>query len=183
TKGDLFLKGANIEHFRAFAAKLMEAGVQLEQSAEGLRVWRDADTIKPVDAMTEPFPGLATDLQSPLMALMCLADGASMITETIYENRFMHVPELARLGANIVVQGNSALVRGVKQMKGAAVMATDLRASIALVLIGLAAEGETTVSRIYHLDRGYERLEEKLRNVGANIDRVSDDDAAARAAE
>lgn len=183
TGGDLLLKNARIEHIRAFAAKLIEAGVKVEQQETGLRVWRDAGTpIKAVDAMTEPFPGLATDLQSPLMALMCVADGASMITETIYENRFMHVPELARMGANIVIQGNSALVRGVKQLKGAKVMATDLRASIALVLAGLVASGETTVSRIYHLDRGYERLEEKLRAVGADIERIPED-AAKHAAE
>lgn len=176
TRGDLFLKGAKLEHFRAFAAKAQESGVQFEQKEDGLHVWCDAETLKPVDAMTEPFPGLATDLQSPLMVLMCVADGAGMITETIFENRFMHVPELARMGANIVVQGNSALVRGVKQLKGAPVMATDLRASISLVLAGLVAEGETTVSRIYHLDRGYERLEEKLRNVGADIERIADDE-------
>jgi UDP-N-acetylglucosamine 1-carboxyvinyltransferase len=183
TKGDVVLEGMHIDYFRAFATKLIEAGVKVEQQEKGLRVWMESDTIKPVDAMTEPFPGLATDLQSPLMALMCVADGASMITETIYENRFMHVPEMARMGANIVVQGNSALVRGGKKLKGAPVMATDLRASIALVLLGLIAEGETTVSRIYHLDRGYERLEEKLRGVGATIERISDDDASSRAAE
>jgi UDP-N-acetylglucosamine 1-carboxyvinyltransferase len=183
TKGDIFLQNANIDHLRAFTAKLIEAGINVEAKENGIRVWCDKDTVKPVDAMTEPFPGLATDLQSPLMALMCIADGASMITETIYENRFMHVPELARMGANIVVQGNSALVRGVKKLKGAPVMATDLRASIALVLAGLIAEGETHVSRIYHLDRGYERLEEKLRNVGADIERVSDEDNGKLAAE
>lgn len=183
TKGDIFLKGANIEHFRAFIDKLVKAGVNVEQKEDGMRVWFDGDVIKPVDAMTEPFPGLATDLQSPLMALMCVADGASMITETIMENRFMHVPEMARMGANIVIQGKSALVRGVKTLKGAPVMATDLRASIALVLLGLIAEGETHVSRIYHLDRGYERLEEKLRNVGANIERMADDNAGHQAAE
>lgn len=177
TKGDIFLKGANIEHFRAFIAKLIEAGVKVEQKEDGLRVWHDGQSIKSVDAMTDPFPGLATDLQSPLMALMCIADGASMITETIWENRFMHVPEMARMGANIVVQGKSALVRGVTELTGAKVMATDLRASIALVLLGLVAKGETYVSRIYHLDRGYERLEEKLRNVGANIERLPDEDA------
>jgi UDP-N-acetylglucosamine 1-carboxyvinyltransferase len=177
TKGDIFLKGARAEHLQAFLDKLTEAGVHVEQKEDGIRVWCDSTTIKPVDAMTQPFPGLATDLQSPLMALMCIADGASMFTETIFENRFMHVPEMARMGANIVVQGNSALVRGVKKLKGAPVMATDLRASIALVLLGLIAEGETNVSRIYHLDRGYERLEEKLRNVGATIERVGDDDA------
>ncbi len=176
TRGDLFLKGAKLEHLRAFAAKAQEAGVQFEQQEDGLRVWCDAPKLKPIDAMTEPFPGLATDLQSPLMVLMCLADGAGMITETIFENRFMHVPELARMGANIVVQGNSALVRGVKELKGAPVMATDLRASISLVLAGLVASGETNVSRIYHLDRGYERLEEKLRQVGADIERVADDE-------
>lgn len=176
TGGDLFLKNGRVEHLRAFAAKLQEAGVKIEQQEGGIRVWRDAPKIKAVDAMTEPFPGLATDLQSPLMALMCVADGASMITETIYENRFMHVPELARMGANITVQGNSALVRGVEKLKGAKVMATDLRASIALVLAALVADGETTVTRIYHLDRGYERLEEKLRAVGAQIERASETD-------
>jgi len=176
TKGDIFLQNANIDHLRAFTAKLVEAGVQVEEQEGGIRV-SHSGPVKPVDAMTEPFPGLATDLQSPLMALMCIADGASMITETIYENRFMHVPELARMGANIVVQGNSALVRGVDHLTGAKVMATDLRASIALVLAGLVAKGETNVSRIYHLDRGYERLEEKLRAVGAEIERLSDDDA------
>lgn len=177
TGGDLFLKNGVMAHLSVFADKLIEAGVHMEQREDGIRVWRDAPTIKPVDAMTEPFPGLATDLQSPLMALMCVADGASMITETIYENRFMHVPELARMNANIVVQGNSALIRGVTQLKGAKVMATDLRASIALVLAGLVASGETNVSRIYHLDRGYERLEEKLRGVGANIERLPDEEA------
>lgn len=183
TRGDLFLKNGKLDHVRAFAKKLTDAGVNIEQKDDGIHVWHNADTIKPVDAMTEPYPGLATDLQSPLMVLMCLADGAGMITETIFENRFMHVPELARMGANIVVQGNSALVRGIKKFKGAPVMATDLRASIALVLAGLAAEGDTTVSRIYHLDRGYERLEEKLRAVGAKIDRVSEDDNGKLAAE
>lgn len=183
TGGDLFLQGGKIDHLRAFAAKLQEAGVKMEQKEDGIRVWRDAPTIKGVDAITEPFPGLATDLQSPLMALMCVADGAGMITETIYENRFMHVPELARMGANIVVQGNSALVRGVKKLTGAKVMATDLRASIALVLAGLVADGETEVSRIYHLDRGYERLEEKFRAVGADVRRVADTDGVKHAAE
>jgi UDP-N-acetylglucosamine 1-carboxyvinyltransferase len=171
----LFLKNAKIDHLRAFAKKLQDAGVNVEQKEDGIHVWHTADTIKPIDAITEPFPGLATDLQSPLMVLMCLADGAGMITETIFENRFMHVPELSRMGANITIQGNSALVRGIKKFKGAKVMATDLRASIALVLAGLVADGETEVSRIYHLDRGYERLEEKLRAVGAKIERVSDD--------
>lgn len=177
TGGDLFLKNGRIEHLQAFMSKLTAAGVNVEAKEDGIRVWRDANApIKSVDAMTEPFPGLATDLQAPFMTLMCIADGASMITETIMENRFMHVPELARMGANIVIQGNSALVRGVKTLKGAPVMATDLRASISLVLAGLIADGETNVSRIYHLDRGYERLEEKLRNVGADIERIADDE-------
>ena len=124
------------------------------------------------DAMTRPFPGFATDLQAQFMALMSVAEGASMITETIFENRFMHVPELARMGARINVQGASALVRGVKELKGAPVMATDLRASVSLVLAALAAKGQTEINRIYHLDRGYERLEEKLGGVGAQIERV-----------
>ena len=124
------------------------------------------------DAMTRPFPGFATDLQAQFMALMSVAEGASMITETIFENRFMHVPELARMGARINVHGASALVRGVKELKGAPVMATDLRASVSLVLAALAAKGQTEINRIYHLDRGYERLEEKLGGVGARIERV-----------
>ena len=122
--------------------------------------------------MTEPFPGFATDLQAQMMAVMTICHGASMITETIFENRFMHVPELCRMGANITVHNSSALIRGVKHLSGAQVMATDLRASVCLVLAGLAAAGETTLSRIYHLDRGYERLEEKLRNCGAIIERI-----------
>ena len=122
--------------------------------------------------MTEPFPGFATDLQAQWMALMSLAEGASMITETIWENRFMHVPELCRMGANITVHGASALVRGVKKLTGAPVMATDLRASVSLVLAGLVARGETVISRVYHLDRGYEQIEEKLRACGADIERA-----------
>jgi UDP-N-acetylglucosamine 1-carboxyvinyltransferase len=123
--------------------------------------------------MTEPYPGFPTDLQAQVMALMTIADGAAMITETIFENRFMHVPELMRLGANINVQGPSALVRGVKRLTGAPVMATDLRASVSLVIAGLVAEGETVISGVHHLDRGYERLEEKLAACGARIERVS----------
>ena len=184
TGGDLMIKGGTIDHLRAFADKVREAGAHIEQKPDGLHVWMEPGAkIKSVDAVTEPFPGLATDLQSPLMALMCVADGASMITETIYENRFMHVPELARMGANITIQGHSALTRGVTKLKGAPVMATDLRASIALILAGLVAEGETTVSRIYHLDRGYERLEEKFRLIGADIERVSDETETKDAAE
>ena len=125
--------------------------------------------------MTEPFPGFPTDLQAQTMALMTTAEGASMITETIFENRFMHVPELARMGANITVHGASALVRGVPRLTGAPVMATDLRASVSLVIAGLVAEGETVLNRVYHLDRGYERLEQKLAGCGADIERVADD--------
>jgi UDP-N-acetylglucosamine 1-carboxyvinyltransferase len=123
---------------------------------------------------TEPFPGFATDMQAQMMALMTLADGTSVITETIFENRFMHVPELARMGANIRIEGSTAIVKGVPTLKGAPVMATDLRASVSLVLAALAAEGETVVSRVYHLDRGYERVELKLGDVGADIERLRD---------
>ena len=124
--------------------------------------------------MTEPYPGFPTDLQAQFMALMTVANGAAMVTETIFENRFMHVPELARMGANITLHGGSALVRGVERLTGAPVMATDLRASVSLVLAGLAAEGETIVNRVYHLDRGYERVEEKLAACGADIERIWD---------
>ena len=124
--------------------------------------------------MTEPYPGFATDLQAQMMALMTVCSGSSMITETIFENRFMHVPELCRMGANITVHGSTALIRGVNRLKGAPVMATDLRASVSLVLAGLAAEGETVISRVYHLDRGYEHIEEKLSRCGARIERVKE---------
>jgi UDP-N-acetylglucosamine 1-carboxyvinyltransferase len=125
-----------------------------------------------VNAKTEPFPGFPTDLQAQFMAMMCISDGTSVLEETIFENRFMHAPELLRMGANVEVQGGMATVHGVKQMKGAPVMATDLRASVSLILAGLAAEGETMVNRVYHLDRGYEHVEEKLGAVGAQIERV-----------
>lgn len=124
--------------------------------------------------MTEPFPGFATDLQAQMMALMTICRGASLVTETIWENRFMHVPELCRMGANITVHGSSALVRGIETLRGAPVMATDLRASVCLVLAGLAAEGETLINRVYHLDRGYERVEDKLRGCGARIERITE---------
>lgn len=183
TGGDLLIKGGNIAHIQAFCDHVMAAGVKIEQTPDGLHVWVEPGTvIKPVNATTEPFPGLATDLQSPLMALMCIADGDSNITETIYENRFMHVPELARMGAKIDINGNTATIHGVKKLTGAQVMATDLRASISLILAGLVAEGETQVSRIYHLDRGYERLEEKFRLIGADIERVNDDSESSKSA-
>ncbi|HEX2527458.1 MAG TPA: UDP-N-acetylglucosamine 1-carboxyvinyltransferase [Geminicoccus sp.] len=172
TAGHLHLEGVKSEHLGVAAERLEEAGLVLEDVAEGLSVKVAEGGLKGVDVMTRPFPGFATDLQAQFMALMCMANGASMITETIFENRFMHVPELARMGARITVHGGSALVRGQSRLTGAPVMATDLRASVSLVLAGLAAEGPTTVNRVYHLDRGYERLEEKLRGVGARIERA-----------
>lgn len=172
TGGKLRLLGARLDHIPTVASLLEQAGVGLNQEEDSLMVTAPSGRLQGVDAMTEPFPGFATDLQAQWMALMSLAEGASMITETIWENRFMHVPELCRMGANITVHGASALVRGTKKLKGAPVMATDLRASVSLVLAGLVAEGETVISRVYHLDRGYERLEEKLRACGADIERV-----------
>ena len=156
-------------------ALLEGAGVEVSETPHGLIVRRRNARIAGVDVMTEPFPGFPTDLQAQMMALMTIAEGAAMITETIFENRFMHVPELCRMGANINVHGASAMVRGVPQLAGAPVMATDLRASVSLVLAGLAAEGETMVNRVYHLDRGYERLEEKLAACGAEIERLVGD--------
>ncbi len=172
TNGDLELIGARMDGLKSVFDLLAKAGVVAEKTADGIRVRRATEKLIGVDVMTEPFPGFPTDLQAQMMALMAVADGAAMITETIFENRFMHVPELARMGANITVHGSSAMIRGVKKLKGAPVMATDLRASVSLVLAGLAAEGETTLSRLYHLDRGYERLEEKLSACGADIRRV-----------
>ncbi|HYD31788.1 MAG TPA: UDP-N-acetylglucosamine 1-carboxyvinyltransferase [Azospirillaceae bacterium] len=172
TGGELELKNTRLDLIQAMVNVLTRAGVEFTETEGGIRVSRtDADLLG-VDVMTEPFPGFPTDLQAQMMALMCTARGASMITETIFENRFMHAPELARMGANITVHGASALVRGVRQLTGAPVMATDLRASVSLVLAGLAAAGETEVNRVYHLDRGYERLEEKLAACGADIERV-----------
>jgi UDP-N-acetylglucosamine 1-carboxyvinyltransferase len=171
TGGDVRLLGMRLDLIPTVAAFLRQAGVQLDEEGNDIIVKAPKGRLKGVDVMTEPFPGFATDLQAQWMALMCTSDGASMITETIFENRFMHVPELCRMGANITVHGSSALVRGVEKLKGAPVMATDLRASVSLVLAGLVAEGETLISRVYHLDRGYEKVEEKLRACGANIER------------
>ncbi len=171
TGGDLEIVGGSLEHLEAVATILGAAGMSFETTARGFRAARRG-TLTGVDVMTEPFPGFPTDLQAQMMALMCVADGVSMITETIFENRFMHAPELTRMGARITVHGSSALVRGVPRLAGAPVMATDLRASVSLVLAGLVAEGETVINRVYHLDRGYERLEEKLAACGANIERV-----------
>ncbi len=172
TGGQVLLEGAGLTHLGAFARTLREAGVAVEEVPEGLTVAR-LNGLHGVDAMTEPYPGFATDMQAQFMALMAVAEGASMLTETIFENRFMHVPELNRMGARINVHGSSAIVRGVARLSGAQVMATDLRASVSLVLAGLAAEGETIVNRVYHLDRGYERVEAKLAAVGADVERIS----------
>jgi UDP-N-acetylglucosamine 1-carboxyvinyltransferase len=173
TGGELRLVGARLDHVEAVARILEPAEVEVEEASDGLVVRRRNGRIAGVDVMTEPFPGFPTDLQAQVMTLMAIAEGASMITETIFENRFMHVPELMRMGANITVHGASALVRGVPRLLGAPVMATDLRASVSLVIAGLVADGETVVNRVYHLDRGYERIEEKLAACGARIERIA----------
>ena len=173
TGGDIELLGVQSDLMEAVLDKLIEAGVNIEPTDNGLRVSCDS-RLQGVDVMTEPFPGFPTDLQAQMTALMSAADGASMITESIFENRFMHIPELARMGANVTVHGASSLVRGVGALTGAPVMATDLRASASLVLAGLIAEGETWVSRVYHIDRGYERIEEKLAACGADIERIDE---------
>lgn len=174
TGGELRLSRTRLDLVTAAASVLDNAGVEIIATEDGAIVRRRGDCLDGVDVMTEPYPGYPTDLQAQFMALMATARGAAMITETIFENRFMHVPELARMGANINVHGASAMVRGVQRLMGAQVMATDLRASVSLVVAGLAAEGETVISRVYHLDRGYERLEEKLAACGARIERLSD---------
>ena len=173
TGGELFLKGASLDLLKAVADALATAGVDIEERDGGVAVARRNGDMQGVDVMTEPFPGFPTDMQAQVMALMTVAGGAAMITETVFENRFMHVPELCRMGANINVHGSSAIVRGVPKLSGAPVMATDLRASVSLVMAGLAAQGETVINRVYHLDRGYERLEDKLAACGADIERVS----------
>jgi len=167
--GEVELVGGRLDSIAAAAAVLEDAGVVFTETADGFRVARANGRLEGVDVMTEPYPGFPTDLQAQFMAVMTTAKGAAMVTETIFENRFMHVPELARMGANINVHGASAMIRGVERLKGAPVMATDLRASVSLVLAGLAAEGETLVNRIYHLDRGYEAIERKLGACGAAI--------------
>ena len=172
TDGEIELVGARLSLLGAVAETLIRAGVAVSETNRGLKVSRANGELKGVDVMTEPFPGFPTDLQAQMMATMATAQGAAMITETIFENRFMHVPELCRMGANINVHGASAMVRGVKRLTGAPVMATDLRASVSLVLAGLAADGDTILNRVYHLDRGYERLTEKLAACGAEIERL-----------
>ena len=170
--GDVELLGGRLDLIDTVATTLRSAGVSLDPTEKGFRVRRTNGQLHGVDVMTEPYPGFPTDLQAQMMALMTRAEGASMITETIFESRFMHVPELARMGANVTIHGESALVRGVPKLRGAEVMATDLRASVSLAIAGLAAEGDTTLHRVYHLDRGFERLEEKLAACGADIERL-----------
>ncbi|WP_095588859.1 UDP-N-acetylglucosamine 1-carboxyvinyltransferase [Actibacterium ureilyticum] len=170
--GEVECLGGRMELVAAFAEKLDAAGVSVTETARGLKVARRNGRVDAVDVVTEPFPGFPTDLQAQMMALMCTAAGKSVLEEKIFENRFMHAPELIRMGAQIDVHGGTATVTGVERLKGAPVMATDLRASVSLILAGLAAEGETIVSRVYHLDRGYERVEEKLGACGAHIERV-----------
>ncbi|SUB00124.1 UDP-N-acetylglucosamine 1-carboxyvinyltransferase [Pannonibacter phragmitetus] len=173
TGGDVVLQGARADLLDEALNVLRQTGADITQVEDGLRIYRNGNGIAPVDITTEPFPGFPTDLQAQFMALMTRAGGQSRITETIFENRFMHVQELARLGARIRIDGKTAIVDGVDSLRGAPVMATDLRASVSLVIAGLVAEGETNVSRVYHLDRGFERLEEKLGRCGAMIERIS----------
>jgi len=170
--GSVFLRDANLEHLGATVRILRECGVEITEQTGGLMV-RRLTGLRGADVMSEPYPGFPTDMQAQFMALMSVAEGASMVTETIFENRFMHVPELNRMGARINVHGASAIVRGVAGLSGAPVMATDLRASLSLILAGLAAKGETVVNRVYHLDRGYEAVEQKLAACGADIERIS----------
>ena len=170
--GEVECLGGKMSLVGAFAEKLDAAGVSVVETERGLKVTRKNGRVRAVDVVTEPFPGFPTDLQAQMMALLCTADGVSVLEEKIFENRFMHAPELVRMGAKINVHGGHATVTGVEKLRGARVMATDLRASVSLILAGLAAEGETVVSRVYHLDRGYERVEEKLRGVGAQIERI-----------
>ena len=170
--GEVELLGGHIGLLPAFCEKLDEAGIHVSQTPAGLKVARSNGRARAINVRTEVFPGFPTDLQAQMMALMCTADGVSVLEETIFENRFMHAPELTRMGAQIEVHGGHATVTGVERLKGAPVMATDLRASVSLILAGLAAEGETVVSRVYHLDRGYERVEGKLSACGARIERI-----------
>jgi len=174
TGGEVLLKGARPELLQSALDVLTEAGAVVTPNNEGIRIARNGAGIRAVTVSTAPFPGFPTDLQAQLMALMTCARGSSHITETIFENRFMHVQELARFGARIHLDGETATIEGIARLRGAPVMATDLRASVSLVIAGLAAEGETMVNRVYHLDRGFERLEEKLSACGASIERISD---------
>jgi UDP-N-acetylglucosamine 1-carboxyvinyltransferase len=173
--GEVECLGGRLSLVQSFCEKLDLAGVDVSETDRGLLVRRRGDRLKAIDVVTEPFPGFPTDLQAQMMAALCTADGTSVLEERIFENRYMHAPELMRMGAQIDVHGGTATVTGVKTLKGAPVMATDLRASVSLILAGMAAEGETIVKRVYHLDRGYERVEEKLGNIGAHIERVREE--------
>ena len=171
--GEVECLGGRLDLVASFVEKLDAAGVDVTETPDGLKVKRRGDRAQAVDITTEVFPGFPTDLQAQMMAMLCTAEGTSVLEEKIFENRFMHAPELIRMGANIEVHGGTATVHGVNRLKGAQVMATDLRASVSLILAGLAAEGETVVSRVYHLDRGYEHVEDKLGAIGANIERIT----------
>ena len=173
TEGNVLVRGAQPQHLDAVIQKLRQAGCEITSETSGLRC-KGPKVIQPVDVETMEYPGFPTDMQAQLMVLMSIANGTAVISENIFENRFMHVPELDRMGADITIQGNSAVVRGVKRLSGAPVMATDLRASASLILAGLRADGRTDIQRVYHLDRGYERLESKLRPLGANIRRIKE---------
>ena len=177
TRGNLLLRGCRLDQMEAVVEKLRQSGIEIISQDSGIRVVGPTK-IRSADVRTLPYPGFPTDMQAQFMALMTLANGLSVITETIFENRFMHVSELRRMGADIRIEGSSAIVTGVPSLSGAPVMATDLRASASLVLAGLAAEGKTTISRIYHLERGYEALAEKLASVGAKVQRVEIDEGA-----
>ena len=170
--GEVECLGGRLELVQAFAEKLDACGIQVEETDRGLKVSRKNGRVRAVDVTTEPFPGFPTDLQAQMMAMLCTADGTSVLEEKIFENRYMHAPELIRMGADIEVHGGTATVHGVNRLKGAPVMATDLRASVSLILAGMAAEGETVVSRVYHLDRGYEKVVRKLSSIGAKIERI-----------
>jgi UDP-N-acetylglucosamine 1-carboxyvinyltransferase len=171
TGGDVVLRGARADHLAAVIDKLTEAGAAIDAGADWIRVRADG-RLRAVSFRTREYPAFPTDMQAQFMAVNCVAQGSATVTETIFENRFMHVNELVRLGANIEIDGNTAVVHGVPQLSGATVMATDLRASASLVIAGLVAEGQTTIERIYHLDRGYDQMETKLRAIGADIERV-----------
>jgi UDP-N-acetylglucosamine 1-carboxyvinyltransferase len=175
TRGNIRILGCPIQQMETVVSKLRESGMEIDSDREGVRVVGNR-RIRSVDVKTQPYPGFPTDMQAQFMVLMSLAKGLSVIAETIFENRFIHVSELRRMGANIRIQGDSAIIQGVESMSGAQVMATDLRASASLILAGLAAEGVTEVSRVYHLDRGYEGLDKKLAKLGANIKRVKEKD-------
>ncbi len=176
TGGDIRVLGCDPLHLDALIAKLRDAGMRIDAAGDGLHA-KGRAALRSVDVKTLPYPGFPTDLQAQIMALMAVANGLAVITETVFENRFMHVSEMLRMGADIVIQGKSAIVRGVPKLHGAPVMATDLRASASLILAGLAAEGTTVLSRVYHIDRGYQQIEKKLSALGADIRRDCQDKA------